>query len=76
MLTVVNWQGYPIPGKTTIYDESQTIDLENEPLHGGLLVKILIFSIEPYLRHLMHAADPSSPLVSRSRPLIEIKDVS
>ncbi|KAI0750203.1 NAD(P)-binding protein [Daedaleopsis nitida] len=59
--------GYPVPGKTTIYDESQSIDLENEPLHGGILVKVLILSIDPYLRHLMHPADPSSPL-----PMFEV----
>ena len=42
--------GYPEPGKTTIYDESETIDLENVGLNGGFLVKTLVLSIDPYLR--------------------------
>lgn len=33
-----------------IYDDSQTIDLENVPLNGGFLVKILVLSMDPYLR--------------------------
>ncbi|KAI0692468.1 NAD(P)-binding protein [Cerioporus squamosus] len=47
------------PGKTLVYDESQTIDLDNEPLNGGILVKILVLSIDPYLRRKMQ--DPSIP---------------
>ena len=50
--------GYPVPGKTTVYDESQTIDLDNEPLHGGILIKILVLSIDPYLRHKMQVDNP------------------
>ena len=42
--------GYPEPGKTTIYDESQTIDLEKVPLNGGILTKTMSLSIDPYLR--------------------------
>ncbi|OCH96220.1 NAD-P-binding protein [Obba rivulosa] len=49
--------GYPEPGKTTVYDDSETIDLENTPLNGGLLVKTLILSIDPYMRGRMR--DPS-----------------
>ncbi|KAL0961160.1 hypothetical protein HGRIS_006132 [Hohenbuehelia grisea] len=41
---------YPIPGKTTAYDESKTIDLENVALNGGFLVKVLVLSIDPFLR--------------------------
>ncbi|KAF8554168.1 NAD(P)-binding protein [Imleria badia] len=44
---------YPIPGRTVVYDASQTIDLENVPLHGGILVKTLVLSIDPYLRDRM-----------------------
>ena len=43
-------EGYPEPGKTTVYDESETIDLDNAPLNGGFLVKTLYLSIDPYLR--------------------------
>ncbi|GBE89547.1 Zinc-type alcohol dehydrogenase-like protein [Sparassis crispa] len=42
--------GYPEPGKTTVYDPLQTIDLENVPLNGGVLIKTLVLSIDPYLR--------------------------
>lgn len=49
--------GFPEPGKTTIYDDSETIDLDNAPLNGGFLVKTLVLSIDPYLRGKMR--DPS-----------------
>lgn len=42
--------GYPVPGKTTVQDVSQTIDLENVPLDGGFLLKVLVVSIDPYMR--------------------------
>ena len=40
-----------------MYDETQTIDLETVPLHGGILIKVLELSIDPYLRGRMR--DPS-----------------
>ncbi|KIY68271.1 NAD-P-binding protein [Cylindrobasidium torrendii FP15055 ss-10] len=46
-------KGYPEPGKTLVYDTDRTIDLENVPLHGGLLVKVLYLSNDPYLRQKM-----------------------
>jgi len=49
--------GYPEPGKTTVQDDSQTIDLENVSLDGGVLVKVLVLSIDPYMRGRMR--DPS-----------------
>lgn len=51
--TDVSSTDYPIPGKTTIYDESETIDLDRVPLNGGVLLKILNVSIDPYLRNKM-----------------------
>ena len=42
--------GYPIPGKTTVYDASQKIDLETVPLNGGFLLKTLALSIDPFMR--------------------------
>lgn len=48
--------GYPEPGKTTVYDTSQTIDLENVPLNGGFLLKTLALSIDPYMRVRMREA--------------------
>lgn len=49
--------GYPEPGKTTVYDNSQRIDVYNVPLDKGFLVKILVMSIDPYMRGRMR--DPS-----------------
>ncbi|KAI8989081.1 NAD-P-binding protein [Trametes punicea] len=49
--------GYPEPGKTTVYDDSQTIDPDTTPLNGGFLVKVLVLSVDPYLRGKMR--DPS-----------------
>ena len=43
-------EGYPVPGKTTIYDASQTIDLNTVPLNGGFLLKTLALSIDPFMR--------------------------
>lgn len=48
---------YPEPGKNTLYDDSQTIDLDNAPLNGGFLLKTLVLSIDPYMRGKMR--DPS-----------------
>ncbi|KAK7038544.1 NAD(P)-binding protein [Favolaschia claudopus] len=39
---------YPVPGETTVYDTSETIDLETDPLNGGFLVKVLVLSIDPF----------------------------
>lgn len=41
---------YPQPGKTTVYNDSQTIDPDTVPLNGGFLVKVLVLSIDPYMR--------------------------
>lgn len=42
---------YPIPGKDiVVYDESETIDLDDVSLDGGFLVKTLVLSIDPYMR--------------------------
>ena len=58
--------GYPIPGKTLVFDESDTIDLDSIELDGGLLVKILNLSIDPYLRRRMadSAGDSEESIVS------------
>ncbi|TCD60377.1 hypothetical protein EIP91_010258 [Steccherinum ochraceum] len=59
--------GFPEPGKTTAYDETQTIDLEKVPLKGGMLVKILYISIDPYLRFRMR-----DPKEEKNFPLFKI----
>jgi NADPH-dependent curcumin reductase CurA len=60
--------GYPIPGETTVYDTTQTIDLETVPLNGGILLKTLVLSIDPYFRVIMqnveHPVSPSQPQLS------------
>ncbi|KAF8996523.1 alcohol dehydrogenase [Cyathus striatus] len=53
-------EGYPEPGKTTVYDTTQTIDLDTAPLNGGVLLKILEVSIDPYLRGKMRAPSEKS----------------
>ena len=51
MLTGGTWRAdFPIPGKTTVYDTTQTIDLDTVPLNGGFLLKTLVLSIDPYQR--------------------------
>ncbi|KAJ7470112.1 hypothetical protein B0H11DRAFT_2041456 [Mycena galericulata] len=53
-------EGYPVPGETTVYDTTQTIDLETVPLNGGFLVKTLVLSIDPYMRGRMRHAEKKS----------------
>ncbi|KAL1740234.1 hypothetical protein HDZ31DRAFT_47889 [Schizophyllum fasciatum] len=45
--------GYPIPGRTVRYDATEQLDLDAVPLHGGVLVKTLTLSVDPYFRILM-----------------------
>ncbi|KAF5350408.1 hypothetical protein D9758_012466 [Tetrapyrgos nigripes] len=45
--------GYPEPGKTTIYDTQSVIDLETVQLDGGVLIKVLCLSADPFLRDKM-----------------------
>ncbi|KAK7047624.1 hypothetical protein VNI00_006392 [Paramarasmius palmivorus] len=47
---------YPEPGKTTVYDTTQTIDLDSVPLNGGFLLKTLVVSVDPYMRGRMRGA--------------------
>lgn len=44
--------GYPVVDKTIVY-KSDTIDLETVPLNGGILVKTLYLSVDPYFRNQM-----------------------
>ena len=54
--------GYPVPGETTLIDKSEKIDLDS-PLDGGVLVKVVLLSIDPYLRGRMRDASIHSYLV-------------
>lgn len=56
--------GYPEPGKTVVYDTSETIDLENAPLNGGILFKTLVLSVDPYFRGRMRDPSIKSYIVS------------
>lgn len=67
--------GFPEPGKTTITDRTEMIDLESAPLNGGILVKAVAISVDPYMRLLMQEG-PSNPTpgeVSTMRLMISIK---
>ncbi|KAF6755039.1 alcohol dehydrogenase [Ephemerocybe angulata] len=54
-------KGYPEPGKTVVYDDSEKIDLESVPIpDGGFLVKTLYLSVDPYMRGRMREPDVKS----------------
>lgn len=51
-------EDYPVPGKTLVYEpDAESIDLDTVPLDGGVLVKTLYLSVDPYFRGRMR--DPS-----------------
>lgn len=51
-------QGFPIPGQDLVTEE-RTIDLNNAP-EGGLIVKNLVASFDPYMRGRMRAPETKS----------------
>ncbi|KAG7086279.1 hypothetical protein E1B28_002243 [Marasmius oreades] len=53
-------QRYPVPGKTTVYDDKRTIDLDNVPLNGSVLIKVLVLSVDPYMRGRMREPEVKS----------------
>ncbi|KAJ7482969.1 hypothetical protein B0H11DRAFT_1208640 [Mycena galericulata] len=55
-------EDYPIPGKTIVYDTTQSIDLETVPLKGGILIKVLVLSVDPYMRLRLRAPEIKSYL--------------
>ncbi|KAJ7249109.1 alcohol dehydrogenase [Mycena haematopus] len=57
-------ESFPVPGETTVYDTTQTIDLDSVPLNGGFLVKTLVLSVDPYLRGKMRSPETKSYNVS------------
>jgi len=58
--------GFPVPGQTTTLDSSQTIDLHNVPLNGGILVKTLVLSLQPYLMARMRPFMPNRFQIGQS----------
>ncbi|KAJ7028398.1 alcohol dehydrogenase [Mycena alexandri] len=65
-------QDFPIPGETTVYDTTQTIDLDKVPLNGGLLIKVLVLSVDPYMRGRLRAPEVKSymPAFVLGKPLM------
>ncbi|KAF7297373.1 PKS-ER domain-containing protein [Mycena indigotica] len=63
--------GYPVVDQTIVYDNTQTIDLANAPLNGGFLVKVLVLSVDPYMRGRMREPDIPSymPPFALGKPL-------
>ncbi|KAF7378437.1 PKS-ER domain-containing protein [Mycena sanguinolenta] len=61
-------EDYPVPGETTVYDTSETIDLENVSLNGGILVKVLVLSIDPYMRGRLR--EPGGEILHRMPPFV------
>ncbi|KAF7364581.1 PKS-ER domain-containing protein [Mycena venus] len=53
-------EDYPVPGKTVVYDTTETIDFENVPLNGGILIKVLLLSLDPYMRGRLRAPEIES----------------
>ncbi|PPQ87895.1 hypothetical protein CVT25_001237 [Psilocybe cyanescens] len=53
-------EGFPVPGETTVYDTSDTIDIDTVTLDGGYLIKTLELSIDPYMRGRMRAPSKKS----------------
>ena len=56
-------EDYPVPGKHIVYDDKDTIDPDTVALNGGVLVKVLFLSIDPYLRGRMRPSNFSSYIV-------------
>ena len=52
------------------YDESETIDPDTVPLNGGFLVKVLVLSIDPYLRGKMRNPSIESYSVCTENPVV------
>ncbi|KAF8896877.1 alcohol dehydrogenase [Gymnopilus junonius] len=65
-------EGFPEPGKTTIYDTTETIDLETAPLEGGFLIKTLELSVDPYMRGRMRPVSVESyvPAFEIGKPIV------
>ncbi|THU85858.1 alcohol dehydrogenase [Dendrothele bispora CBS 962.96] len=53
-------KGLPEPGKTTIFNDKNTIDPETVPLDGSFLVKVLVLSADPYMRGKMRPVEVPS----------------
>jgi NADPH-dependent curcumin reductase CurA len=57
-----------------VYDTSETIDPKNVPLNGGILIKLLILSVDPYMRGRLRAPEIESYLVGASKTYLAAID--
>ncbi|KAL1694272.1 hypothetical protein GGG16DRAFT_47669 [Schizophyllum commune] len=67
-------EDYPVPGKHIVYDDKDTIDPDTVALNGGVLLKVLFLSIDPYLRGRMQPSNSSSyiPSFELGQPLANL----
>ena len=60
-----------VPGETVKYVEEE-IDLDNVPLNGGVLLKTVALSSDPYMRYRMREEDSSRttfcPVLKLNKP--------
>lgn len=62
IIFISNPQGIPVPGENLIYRQDITIDIDSEPLHGGILTKTVGLGIDVYLRNRMgYEYKPNTP---------------
>lgn len=58
--------GLPDPQSVFAYDETTTIDIDAVDLQGGLLVKIISLSLDPYMRNRMRPVDTEGDMPAMS----------
>ncbi|KAG8924244.1 hypothetical protein FRC00_005318 [Tulasnella sp. 408] len=64
IIFVSNPPGIPVPGEDLIYRQDVTIDINNEPLSGGILTKTIALGIDVYLRNRMgYEYKPNTPVL-------------
>ncbi|PFH47748.1 hypothetical protein AMATHDRAFT_151392 [Amanita thiersii Skay4041] len=50
-------QGLPSADSTFKYDQTETVDLDGVDLQGGILIKVIALSLDPYMRNRMRPVD-------------------
>lgn len=55
-------QGIPAPGEHLVYRQDITIDIDNEPLNGGILTKTVALGIDRWLSmRMVYEYKPNTP---------------
>lgn len=55
-------QGIPVPGENLVYRQGITIDIDKEPLGGGILTKTVALGIDPWLKsRMVYEYQPNTP---------------